>query len=566
MPNERGELGVGTQVLDDEDLLDYPEPDSEPERPAKRPFFGIASSYGVPPQTSTIQRLRDFMPTDTLNAWAMTIGITVLAFIIRVYNVGYPNKLVFDETYYPKDAYAILKYGYEGTWPDTANGSIVAGTPDVVSPAAEFAVHPPLGKLIMGVGIDLFGMNSFGWRIMSVVFGTILVFATIRLARRLSRSTLVGGIAGLLLTLDGLEFVMSRTGLLDIFQAAFLVIGVSCVVADRDWFRNKLADHLEKSGLRDLGGRVGPLIWWRPWRLAAGLALGAAVGVKWNSIYLLAVFGIVSVLWDVGARRLAGAGMKSWWALIVDGIPGFVYMVVVAFVTYLTTWIPWLQSSGGWDRGWGAANPDNILVRLFGEGFASLIKLHQDVYAFHTGDYINNATHPYSAHPAFWLIMARPTGVDAVNDIPAGTDGCPDGGSACVRVISAAGTPLLWWMAAAALVVCIIWWLAARDWRFGVPVLGALAMYLPWFMYTSRPLFFFYAVTIIPFTVIGLAMVLGLILGDRSPLDRRRKGAIIVGVLVALVAFNFAYIYPILTDQILPYDSWLARMWFGSWI
>ncbi|WP_051208455.1 dolichyl-phosphate-mannose--protein mannosyltransferase [Propionicicella superfundia] len=509
--------------------------------------------------------MRDFHPTDRLNGWLVTLGITALAFVIRVWNVGYPNRLVFDETYYPKDAWAILTYGYEVNWPDSANDSIINGNANVMSTSAEFAVHPPLGKMLIAVGEYLFGMNSFGWRIMSVVFGTILVFATIRLARRLSRSTLIGGIAGLLLTLDGLAFVMSRTGLLDIFQAAFLVIGVSCAVADRDWFRVKLATHLERAGLRDLGGQFGPLVWWRPWRLAAGLAFGAACAVKWNSLYALAAFGILTVLWDVGARRLAGARMKSWWALLADGVPGFVYLVVVGFLTYLATWIPWLVTSGGWDRDWGRQNPDNPLVRVLGEGFASLIRLHQDIYAFHTGDYINNATHPYSAHPALWLIMARPTGVDAVNNIAAGTDGC-EGPDTCVRVISAAGTPVLWWMAAAALVVCIIWWLAARDWRFGVPVVAALSTYLPWFMYTSRPLFFFYAVTIIPFTCIGLAMVMGLILGDREPKQRRRTGAIIVGVAIALVALNFAYIYPILTDQLLPYSSWLARMWFGSWV
>ena len=35
---------------------------------------------------------------------------------------------------------------------------------------------------------------------------------------------------------------------------------------------------------------------------------------------------------------------------------------------------------------------------------------------------------------------------------------------------------------------------------------------------------------------------------------------------VALVAANFAYLYPILTDTLLPYPAWLSRMWFRSWI
>lgn len=543
----------------DEDSLIEP---SEAKTPLRT---RLAARFGAPPQLTTIERLRDFHPTDRLNGWLVTLGITALAFVTRIIGLAYPNRLVFDETYYPKDAYAILKYGYEATWPENANDSIVAGNPDVLTDQASFAVHPPLGKLLIAVGEHFFGMNSFGWRIMPAIFGTILIFATIRLARRLSRSTLIGGIAGLLLTLDGLAFVMSRIGLLDIFQSAFIVIAVSCIVADRDWFRLRLATHLDKHGLRDLGGKFGPLIWWRPWRVAAGLAFGAACAVKWNSIYAVAAFGILTVAWDVGARWLAGAKFNAWWALLADGIPGFIYIVVVGFFTYLATWIPWLMSSGGWSRDWGANNPDDPITRLLGDGFASLIHLHSEIYQFHVGDFINGQTHVYEAHPGYWLIMARPTGVDAVNNIAPGTNGCP-GPDNCVQVISAAGTPLLWWMAAAALVVCLIWWLAARDWRFSVPVIGALCTYLPWFAYTSRPLFFFYAVTIIPFTCIGLAMVMGLILGDPQKTPRRRRGAIIVGVAVALVALNFAFMYPILTDQVLPYQSWLARIWFGSWV
>ena len=44
-------------------------------------------------------------------------------------------------------------------------------------------------------------------------------------------------------------------------------------------------------------------------------------------------------------------------------------------------------------------------------------------------------------------------------------------------------------------------------------VVAAMATYLPWFTQTDRPLFFFYAITIVPFTCIGLAMALGLVIG-----------------------------------------------------
>jgi dolichyl-phosphate-mannose-protein mannosyltransferase len=40
----------------------------------------------------------------------------------------------------------------------------------------------------------------------------------------------------------------------------------------------------------------------------------------------------------------------------------------------------------------------------------------------------------------------------------------------------------------------------------------------------------------------------------------------VAGAFVALVGANFAYLYPILADQVIPYPQWRARMWFKSWI
>lgn len=517
---------------------------------------------------STIERLRDGQVElrDRLAGWLVTIAITAIAFVIRLVNLGYPNKLVFDETYYAKDGYALWKFGYEREWPSNANDSIVIGKVDVFKDAASFVVHPPVGKWLIGLGEQLFGMNSFGWRFMPLVFGSLLVFITIRMARRLSRSTLIGAMAGIMLTLDGLAVMMSRIALLDIFQAFFLVAAVSCLIADRDWYRHRLADRLEQLGVHDFAGRFGPMIWLRPWRLAAGVLFGLAIATKWNSLFVLAAMGVLSVLWDVGARRLAGADWRSWLALLVDGGPAFVRLVVVSGLVYVATWAGWLLNPGGYDRSWGEQNPDNPWVVHLGTMWASFLRYQQDIYNFHTGSFIRDQTHPYDAHPIGWLVMARPIGIDAVNDIKPGVDGCmATGDDTCIRVIAGMGTPILWWMAVIALVFAVIWWIGGRDWRFGVPIVAAMATYLPWFPSADRPVFFFYAICIIPFTVTLLAMVFGLILGPADGPNRRR-GAIIVGVAMAMIVLNFAYIYPVLTDQLMLYKDWLARMWIRSWI
>ncbi len=519
----------------------------------------------TPPPPSTVELLRHPMPTDRLTGWLVTLVVGGIAFGLRLVGLGYPNKLVFDETYYAKDAYSLLQHGYERSWRPGADALVTGGKPDAMLNTPSFIVHPPVGKWLIAGGEQLFGMNSFGWRFASLVFGTLLVMVTIRLVRRVSRSTLVGGIAGLLLTFDGLAFVMSRVALLDIFLAVFVIAGVACLAADRDWMRARLADHLEARGLPDLGGRYGPLLLLRPWRLAAGLCFGLALGSKWNALYLLAAFALLSLAWDVGARRLAGAGWRSQTAVLRDGMPAFVSLVVVAVLVYGVTWAGWLATSGGYDRSWGTKHPGATSVQVLGPDLASLLHYQRDIYGFHTGTFINSATHAYRADPAGWLVVARPIGIDAVNGIRPGTDGCvgPDN---CIRVISGIGTPVLWWAAVFALVAALLLWVGGRDWRFGIPVVGVLSAWLPWFSHDTRPLFFFYAIVLIPFSVMAVALCLGRILGPRSGGDRRMVGAILTGAFVALVAANFAYLYPVLTDTLLPYPAWLSRMWFRSWI
>src|SRR5690606_30426206 len=211
------------------------------------------------------------------------------------------------------------------------------------------------------------------------------------------------------------------------------------------------------------------------------------------------------------------------------------------------------------------------------------------MWNFHTGEGIAEATHPYDAKPSGWLVLARVIGIDAVLDIPGGTDGCPVGVEKCYRVISGVGTPALWWGAVIALVAAAILWFGGRDWRFGIPVVGVLSNWLPWFQYTDRPQFLFYAITIIPFSVMAVALVFGRLLGEGTtagrtdgeavarraassaeparaarsgpahargtpvpaprsdrrllPLDRRAVAAIGIGAFVALVGANFAFIY-----------------------
>ena len=522
----------------------------------------------LPLVLTTIEALENGRLQDRRAGWIVTLGITAMALALRLYNLGFPRTIMFDETYYAKEAYAVSQVGYELNWEDDAdlvNQQFADGNFSGMLNDPAYVVHPPLGKFLISWGGELFNWSAFGWRFSAAIFGALVVFLTIRLARRLSRSTLVGAIAGLLITFDGLAFVMSRIALLDIFQTGFALGAVTALVADRDWFRQRLANYLRRCGLPDLDGKFGPLLLWRPWRLLAGILFGLSCAVKWNTIYMLAVFGIVVVVWDLNARRLAGAGSRAKLSILKDAPAAFVYLVIVAIAAYLATWYRWFSTSGGYFRDWGAHNPDDPVVKRLGTALGSLWHYHTQVYGFHTGEGMKEATHVYEGHPAGWLVMARPIGIFAENDIKPPDQGCEAVGTTCLRVVTGMGTPLLWWMAAIALIVALWFWLGKQDWRFGVPVLGLASVWLPWFQYAERPLFFFYAIMIIPFYAISLAMVMGWLLGPASSPERRIR-AMGIGLAVALVILNFAFIYPALTGDLMTYPAWRLRMWFGTWI
>ena len=169
-----------------------------------------------------------------------------------------------------------------------------------------------------------------------------MVLVMCRLARRMTGSTALGLVAGLLLSLDGLQFVLSRLALLDIFLAFFILCAVSCLVADRDWYRAKLA-RLVPDQVADPAS-YGPVrgLLFRPWLLASGICWGLALGTKWTAIYPLAAFGVMVWLWSAGARRSFGVRWATLRSIVTDGVPAFVHLVVIGGIVYTATWTGWL--------------------------------------------------------------------------------------------------------------------------------------------------------------------------------------------------------------------------------
>lgn len=231
--------------------------------------------------------------------------ITFLAFLLRIFHLSTPKGLVFDEIYYVDGARDYLKYGVE-----------------VAKGAPEFVVHPPVGKWLIAAGIKLFGNNEFGWRIAVAIAGTLTVYLTAKIAKRIFHENHWATLAALLMALDGLNLVMSRTALLDIFLTLFVLLAVNA------WLMGKY--------------------------LPFSIYLGLAMGSKWSALYFVIALLVLELIINKNLIRVIKIGITSG-------------------IIYILTWFGWFASTLGWDRD-AKSNP-----------LYSLFYYHKEMLGFHTG-------------------------------------------------------------------------------------------------------------------------------------------------------------------------------------
>jgi dolichyl-phosphate-mannose-protein mannosyltransferase len=511
----------------------------------------------IPQQASRGAGLRDRLvppiPGSPAWGWAGPLLVTAFGTFLRFDRLSVPQAVVFDETYYVGDAYGILRHGVEINHVKNANMLLAQGKTNILTRGGELVVHPPLGKIIIAGGEWLFGLTPFGWRFSVALVGSLAILMTARITRRMTRSTLLGCVAGLLLALDGLELVMSRTALLDIFVMFWVLAAFGCLVIDRDRSRARISAAADDAAADDAGPNLG--IRW--WRVLAGLCLGLAVASKWNGVWYLPAFALLALAWDLGARRAAGFTSPVRGVLLRDVTWMPLSFVVAPAAAYLASWSGWFASPYGYDRNWAALHGNNTPV------WSALDSLYQyNKYMLQFGLGLTTG-HPYKSQPWTWLLISRP--VSFYYATPK-TCGVPS----CSQEVLAIGTPFIWYMTIPVLLACLLWWLFRRDWRAGAVLMGVAAGLLPWFwfaLHDHRTEFYFYAVVLDPFLVMASALCIGLIIGPARAVPARRvTGAIIAGVYLLAVLWDFSYMYPVLAAKVIPYSSWFSRMWYHGWI
>lgn len=599
---------------------------------------GTAAPALESPQPRTREQLRAVLglpsrlPSQvvTRNGWIATVVTTLIAAFTRLWNLGSPHEIMFDETYYVKDAYSIWHLGYEGTWAQNANASFVRGNFSTLSPEASFVVHPPLGKWLIATGMELTGpASSWGWRLAVALAGIATVFLLCRLVWRLFPSPLLVGLAGLFLAIDGVGITESRIGLLDGFIGFFALAAVYCIVRDRQSQRERIARLLEGTA----AGALAPKAGWRPWMISAGVLLGCACSVKWSGLYLLATIGIMTVIWDGTALRAVKAKVWKLETLVSRGWGNFMRLVPVAGVTYLLSWFGWFMNPSAYKHGWAAAERAAGRGSWLPDSIADFIEYHRAIYKFHVG---LSTPHSYMAKPSGWLLQMRPTSFYWQSNDTLGADAYQCDTRNCVRAITSIGNIPIWWAAFVAVFVVVAYVALKRDWRGWVVLAGYIGLYLPWFMYWDRTIFTFYTVAFVPFVVLALTVALGWGIGlldgdgdgvvtagsggsagsdsagatgsagaagadasagyasdDVAAKETNAKGnlkdelgtylgggqvlgkdyepsmfmGLILTGIIALAAVVFAFLWwPIWTAQVVDYNFWLWHMLFKSWI
>lgn len=499
------------------------------------------------------------------------LAAVAIAGVVRLWDLGRPADRVFDEIYYSKDACVYLgrapsdcgiRSDDERYWIDTRGETSW--------------VHPPLGKWVIAAGEATGGADAFGWRLSSAVVGTASVAIVAVIAQLLFGSPLWTFLAGLLLATEHLHFVQSRTAMLDIFLAFWVVLAFLFLLLDRRWIERRAPARAPTAPDRpDVASPSPappdrpdaatatrpPAPLWRPWRLASGIALGAAVATKWSGLSAVAAAALLALLWERSRRRGGGGTSRPLLGAVREESFGIVVaFLLVPIAVYLVSYSGWFVEQGASPGAWWRLQADMAEYHL-----------NLETVDAETGD----AIHPYLSDAWTWLVMRRPVAY-YYREV---------GPEKLRAEIVGIGNPAIFWTSLVAIPYLAVAWWRRRDWHAGFVLVPIVGQYGPWFL-ASRPLFFFYMTPIVPFLVLGLVYGLRRLSAYRVRLeDRLADGTVLVTmsrhrpfqpVVIALVVLSvglFAWFWPVLTGQPIPPSAsilegggWRERIWFDSWV
>ncbi|KJR42353.1 glycosyl transferase family protein [Candidatus Magnetoovum chiemensis] len=403
---------------------------------------------------------------------------------------SYKNSAYFDEVYFPRTAYEYInkKLPFYET------------------------VHPPLGKLIVALGILVFDMNPFGWRVMSALFGVLITAVMYLFGKRIfinngANAAFLAFICAFLMTFDFMHFAQARIGTTDTFLVTFIVLAF--------FFMFRFFQKLENTlySFRDIA--------------LSGAFLGLAAAVKWSGVYAgcgLAIFYVYSffINYKTASKKIKRYTFKS-------ALFGIAFLFVLPLAVYASSYIP------------------AILIEQPNSWIDYIVSYQTHMFNYHKN---LKAEHFFSSKWWQWPLLIKPLWLFTAKDyLPADK----------ISSIVTMGNPLIWWSGAISLIYLLISAVFSRD-RTALFIAAAiLCQYLPW-MLIERIAFIYHFYPIVPFLIFSIAYSIGKIIA-RSGIFKYTAYIYMTAVFILFVLF-----YPILSGAVADkaYVSNYLR-WFNTW-
>lgn len=408
----------------------------------------------------------------------------------------------FDEVYHPRTAYEYL----HGMWPYENT-------------------HPPLGKLIISLGIMLFGMNPFGWRFFGTLCGVLMVPACYMLAKQLLKSTKWAACACFIFTFDFMHLTQTRLATIDSYTAFFVMLMYYFMC---QYIRLNFYDTGVRKTLRPL--------------FLSGLFFGIGVAVKWQGVY--AGIGLCVMFFATLYRRFLEYRAAKEGRLVGDTkhilssfvphtiktlLAAVVFFVGIPLAVYVLSYLPIILS-------------DSADLSYIWENQKSMLSYHSSL----------TETHPYGSAWWTWPLNIRPLYAYSPNWDFVSTR--------YAQGISSFGNPLVWWLTIPAIGYMIYLAVTKKSTAEIFTVLAGFgAMYLPWAL-ISRQAYIYHFFPCVAFVAIAISYGAKTLVKAYPTLRYILRGYL-VAVLLCYIAF-----YPVLTGIRIP--VWYAEVltWLPTWV
>lgn len=444
----------------------------------------------------------------------LPLVLFLIALTMSVPRIDYPEKYLFDEILFAYTAGQYVEGNADAFYWDHPCSVFKSDTGCVEAyPLARQGDrvgkyqwdHPPLGKHIISIGIALFGNSAFGWRITSAIFGAIGVVLLYLLGTRLTGNRFIGVLAAGLLLLDGLYFVYSRMGLVDIYVTVIMLAAILMC-----------ADYLSSPPDR---------IRWP--LFLTGVLLGLGIATKWNAGYLAGFIGLAVVF--------------RFLALLLQMSRGSGSLQVHRGVMEHLLWVPLSL----------LIVPIAIYILSFTQFFLEGYSIDQFLELQRQTFNVHSTIRDGNSMASQWWEWPL-----ALRHVWFGNRTFDDGR---VATTYALGNPVLFWGFLPA-----VFWLSTHWWRRfrpGVVIVGIgfFGQWLPW-MFIERSTYTYHFLPAVPFGCLAVAVALTHLWKSGTGWKR-----LIVLEYVVVVLLVFAYFYPILSFLPITREAQSMRMWLPTW-